>query len=309
MKKATKKLLISAVILVIAISLATTTTFAWFTMNNTPEVNGFNVEVTAVDGLYISTVLLVDTTSVVGADGTYKSYVTQEEILTAIKLHTDFTTTGIVGGDLKNLTAATTSDGTTFVDKAGNAMGDVEYTSEDTTNYTFRLYFRSNNAYTAKLDMTNSTVTSAHSANYLPVKAWKEINSTDYPNIALVSPIAIGENIDADAKDAVMVSFSNGTTTAVWDPNSTTGYTDNTDGNIANDYYDYIYGTTTAVGTIITANVDADEVLLTLTGAADTGYNGYLDISIWIEGWDANCFNTILDDTITTALKFVGTAN
>lgn len=301
MKKATKKLLISAAVLVVALSLAATSTFAWFTMNNEPEVDGFDVNVTANDGVYISTIANSEDDTV-GADGTFKSYVTSDEVIDAIMENSDF----VSGSDLKNLTAATTADGNVFEDENGYSMGDAEYTSEDTTHYTFRLYFYSNNAYRLKLNTNDSAVSSNHSANYLPVPAWMEINENDYPHSDLSTPIATGEDIDADAKDAVRLAFDDGSDTNIWDPNPDTGFTDNTEGNLANDYRDHVYGTTTTVESIVANTVDSSEVLLTLTGADDTGYNGYLDISLWIEGWDANCFNTILDDEITTALKFAG---
>ncbi len=315
MKSATKKLLISIMILAVAVSLAATSTYAWFTMNNEPELNGFDVNVTTQDGLYISLTPATDTDpslATAGLAGTFKSYVTKDEITAAILAYNNgqFATEG----ELKALSHATTANGNTFTVPAG-----IDTVAGDTTHYTFRLYFYSNNEYQVALKASESAVTSV--AGTTPdVAAWKEIvlNSktagfyahknnadTDDKNIATGSAIAV------DAKDTVRISFHQGTsaTLGVWDPNATEGYTNNTTGNIALDYYNWVNGTTVAAGTIYaTDSISTDtQVLTTLTGTTDAGYNGYMDISLWLEGWDANCFNSILADTITTALKFIGT--
>lgn len=330
MKKATKKLLISAMILVVAVSLAATSTFAWFTMNNEPQVEGFDVNVTTLDGLYISLSpegAADPSATAKGQPGTFKSYVTADEVLAAIKAYNSGVfTEGGSGVNLLDLTHATTADGATF------SQNDFATTSDDTTtHYTFRLYFYSNSNYKVQLNVTDvyeegvqqgSIVSSEAAPDQLPIKAWKEIalntgtsgfyahelgDATDDNNIA------IGTDIVAAAKDAARISFNDGTTVNFWDPNPTTGYTDNIEGNIAWDYYKFVSNEAETVFTIAQTNsliftgtpLTQSTDLVTLTEEGN-GYNGYLDISIWLEGWDANCFNSILKDKLTIALQFIG---
>jgi len=54
MKNSNKRLLVSIAALVISIALAATSTFAWFTMDATPEVSNIDLTVTSQDGLDIA---------------------------------------------------------------------------------------------------------------------------------------------------------------------------------------------------------------------------------------------------------------
>ncbi|MDD4315772.1 MAG: hypothetical protein PHC84_01275, partial [Clostridia bacterium] len=207
MKTATKKLLISVMILAVAVSLAATSTFAWFTMNNEPEVQGFDVNVTTQDGLYISLTPATGTDPAdvtTGLAGTFKSYVTADEIVAAMLAYNDaaFADEGV----LKALSHATTANGNTFAVPAN-----IITAAGDTTHYTFRLYFFSNNEYQVALKASESSVTSTPGTKPY-VDAWKEIvlNSTTagfYPHEDNVETddnnIAIGSDIVVHAKDAV----------------------------------------------------------------------------------------------------------
>lgn len=322
MKNVTKKLLFSVMVLVAALSLAVTSTFAWFTMNETADLQGFEVNLTAVDGILIS--IVASANPEVGADGTFKSYVSGADIeALLLSLYgeaalTHATTSGSISG------------GYEYIVPSG-----IAYNSADELSYTFRVFFRSNNAYDIRLDLgpvndlaplgpKNSRVTSVHGSDYIAIRAWDSITSAAYPFTAadaimsgetvVVSGVSndftidSGSIINARAMDAIRLAFDNGTVTQLWDPNPDTGFTDNIDGNLALDYYNHTMETS-LTPVLAECTVDDTTVLVTL-GTVDgfAGYNAYMDITIWLEGYDANAFNSILTDTITTVLKFRGTA-
>lgn len=73
MKHANKRLIVSLAALVISIALAATSTFAWFTMDATPEVSNINLTVTAQSGLEIS--YLYETSAGNYSQTPYRSYI------------------------------------------------------------------------------------------------------------------------------------------------------------------------------------------------------------------------------------------
>ena len=54
MKATTKKLIAATFVLVVAIALAASSTYAWFAMSTTTDVRQFDVNVTAGDNLLIA---------------------------------------------------------------------------------------------------------------------------------------------------------------------------------------------------------------------------------------------------------------
>ncbi|MFA5449017.1 MAG: hypothetical protein WC292_01065 [Clostridia bacterium] len=321
MKKVTKKLAISIMILMVAASLAITSTYAWFTMNDTPEVAGFDLEVTSVDGLYISLVPVsgeygVDAT---GANGTFKSYLTNEEIMDELlrQFEVDETET------LKRLTHGTSvNEKPAFTIEPHASVVGVR--DNETAFYSFRIYFRSNNQYEVSLKLATETGEDANlmssvttqTASTLPkVQYWtgNELGGT------------VGDDIEAEAANAVRIAFGNSATAAgmkIWDPNAGEGFGDDyvaadpdadpdpIDGvyeNAAFMYYNHVNVDKLTYTAPATAVVDADEVLVTLEETGSTGvYEGFLDVVIWLEGWDGNALNSVLGDIFTTRLVFKG---
>ncbi|MFW5780340.1 MAG: hypothetical protein ACOCWI_02685, partial [Bacillota bacterium] len=243
-----------------------------------------------------------DTTE--GAAGTFKSYVTSEDVLEAIADYSDGVYYDEVAEELKVLTHGTTTDGEAFSTPEGvREPGDIE-----TNHYTFRLYFYSTNEYDVMLNTTDSSVTSV-SGGAAPIEAWDDGLSFEYDTVADSALFDLGDAITAEAKDAARLSFNDGITTNIWDPNPDTGFTDNSEtGNVAYLYYNNVANSSSqlTLGTPVANTVNDTEVLLTLEGSEAAGYYGYLDVSIWLEGWDANAFNSILSDVITTNLQFKG---
>lgn len=302
MNKVTKKLLISVMILMVTASLAITSTYAWFTMNDTPEVAGFDLEVTTVDGLYIS---------LSGDDGTFKSYLTSAEITTA--LMASFSYGEGEGAVLKSLTHGTSSNGESVAPISGVAG----VRENETAYYSFRIYFRSNNKYAVSLKLATaegeaetlkSSVTTKTESTLPKVLAWDTLSFSNY-NTADTAEEAVhtkaytlGQAIDARAADAVRISFNG----KIWDPNKGVGFADDQTNNAAYQYYKHVSLTAPAFTAPAADTVDAEEVLVTLT-ETDGVYNGYVDVILWLEGWDGNALNSVLGDIFTTRLVFKGT--
>lgn len=294
--KSAKKLIVSVVVLMVAISLAVTSTFAWFTLSATPKVEGFNVNVTTSDGLTISTT----------ADGVYKSTLTADNIFEA---NSDIATLA--------LTAVTSVDGKTFTEINGTSPAATGSFVD------FTLYFKSNTKQVVKLksDVNNTKVTSTPAVGINRVDAWQAISANTYGDSHLA--LEQGADILADAKDAVRISFIDGTTANVWYPNPTTGYNYDdglnnakeavTAKNLAMDYYNKTEGTSFKISDtddamgLPSSDIYSDNLLtLDANPIAEGGFSGSLNIIIWIEGWDGDCLNSIFADTINIALQFQG---
>jgi hypothetical protein len=330
MKKTVRKLIISAFVLVVALSLAVTSTFAWFTMTNTPSVDSFDLNVTTSNGMTMS---LTDTA------GSYKTRITNADLLDYL------ISQNIVSASLSEfeLDAVTSTDGIAFTDLDNNsvAVSDKKFIS-------FPLYFYSAKALTVKLNSTGNSVARKTGQTVSSVTAWKNISAGEYGknpaglgSADTPSPaIDIGEEIDASAANAVRISFVNaaGTSAVKWYPNPDKGFngdydylsvgTGFTPANLGLDYFNFknlsnvtqpeltysknYYVTPVYDGEdkLTTAgNFIINDDLLTLvsgTGVEGEGYYGHITVNIWLEGYDGDCFDSIFADAITVALQFIG---
>lgn len=381
--KASKKLIFSLLILVVAVAVAATSTAAWFTMNDRPEIEEWEVTVTNGDGLYIT---LTDSTgdngdTGLGKDGTFRNFISKADVEALLDANYQFAamvpnpdfdpgeaedpdtnprtipgflrkalTHGTPNGKTKQIenpayvdadttpdepefiTVADGTDATDIVvltDAAGNLL--PYDPNKETCSYTFRVYFRSSIEYSIALDMTNSAVTSAKAGvrEMKDVQAWKAGLTNPYYdtdedyNDGPAAAYALAENIAAHAANAARISFFDGTKTSVWNPNSGVGHSgadnanDTAAANLAYQYYNYMNLTQLAIadyveptylakaGTNAAYGIDYSDVLTTLTKQGEY-YQGYLDITLWLEGWDAEAFNSILEDIINTTIKFYG---
>ncbi|MDD3106935.1 MAG: hypothetical protein PHP65_03940, partial [Bacilli bacterium] len=65
-----------------------------------------------------------------------------------------------------------------------------------------------------------------------------------------------------------------------------------------------------SVPATVTSNDDLDNVgLVTLNTEEGSFHVGTVTVRIWIEGWDPDCFNSVLGDTITVGLVFEARAS
>lgn len=281
MTKTTKKLFVSIAVLVLAIALAATTTFAWFTVNKKVTVGNVDVNVTTeADGLYIS------------ADGT------------------EFAETVNIEGIVAELDAITTADGKSFTDEKGTVVAAYNADAADAkaNKYVeFKLYFRSSTAHTVKF--TGCAVTSEDPAPTVSApKAWDALTESDYG-----ATLAKGDTLATRAANAARVSFTSGDTTKVWNPNSTSEFNANSAArNLAQDYKAQLLGQN--LPTDIAKPATDDKAITTLdntdaiTLALDANgvyYVGEITVRLWIDGQDADCLNTILSDNVRLALAFM----
>ncbi|MGD9605571.1 MAG: hypothetical protein AB7V00_05425, partial [Bacilli bacterium] len=66
-----------------------------------------------------------------------------------------------------------------------------------------------------------------------------------------------------------------------------------------------IGATTVSVPATASSAAELDDVALVTLNTLEGSYNvGTITIRIWIEGWDPDCFNSVLGDAITVGLVF-----
>lgn len=298
MRRSGNKLIKSLIILIVALGVASASTYAWIANNNSAHIEGFNLELSSNPNLLIS---------LSGDNGTFRSKISAAEIR-------DYLTQEY--GAYFALTEATSLDGVNITDIDGSA--DVNYITID-------LHFQSNvkQKISLKPDQLATFVASQRKEGAVGgnIEAWREI-STVYGQEEVIEA---GEKIYADAQNAIRVSFT-GDSTVIWNPNPDKGFcndtnykslTEFTTHNLAVDYLNEVYGKNLAAPETYYDNfsknyADAengnyiiDDTLLTLSYDADREfYTGTLTVRIWLEGWDGDCFDSITNDIITIALQF-----
>ena len=284
--KATKKLIGAVVALIAALAVSVGATFAWFTSSNTAKVNQFSLNVKSETGdLFIG-------------------------------LKTGELSQGFVNytpGDVK-LSDVTLSADKSFKKRATNTPGATAETAATTSDYVqFQLFFKSS----ANMDVylnTGSEVTcepdTSNDITIYDTTAQSTVNGSSY------GAAITGGKLAASAANAVRISFS--TTTAVdsesdkiWEPNADQGYNEN---NLAADYEKFLQdgkwptpGTPNAASSVV-GNVEglgvAQETAKILTLSKDVESSVY--VTIWLEGTDGDCLNSIFSDVIKTTLVFIG---
>lgn len=314
--KASKKIFGAVMALMVAIVLATGTTFAWFTTNRTPSLGGVDLNVgSGTDGLLVS------------LDGSkFSEKLTSEDLYKALNGNT-------TADKFEKVTMmpVTTKDGVAFTEKDGTTAVTYDGAQTDNKFLQLKLYFRSNKEYevflfngkedkdaAAEADKTASIVAKGNAPIYSTVKAWDDFIANKYT----VEAISKGDTLAARAANAARVSFQlKGAADAkVWAPHE-----ENAEdpagfylGNLANDYIDHMYGNTPATtvptmsytttksvaGDGYTAN--AGVFKLVDTTATDGFYTAEVTINIWLEGWDGDCFNAVMKDVFTVNLNFIG---
>lgn len=314
MTKAKKRLLFSVAALVIAIAVATGSTFAWFTINREVNVEQMDISVTAgSQGIYIAA----------KKDGPYKTALSMDDL--------------VVAGYNKDakLDAVTSPDGKAIKDMDGNAL-----TSDTGKFIEMKFYFRATGETAPIIDLnrTNNsqitgrnTVLQPHATNTAQTvyNAWRDINANEFGQ---ASAYALDAPIPVRAAHAARVSFDavaddkTTSSTRIWDPyyGDTTTFcglknTDNADkfdnavGNFALGYYNgtkpdgesnITWPTTGIASTEAKTDFFKDVLKLTPVANVPNTYEGELTIRIWLEGWDGDCMTSILGDKITADFVF-----
>lgn len=234
------------------------------------------------------------------------------------------------------LDAVTTENGIKFTGKNSSAKKDKDLNG---CYVTLTLNFRISDDATYNVylldDETNtnyiSSVVASSNAKAVPFPGNAEIAEGTYTNGA----IAKGSTLVSKAAYATRLSFVNGSesTAKLWAPydktygdaqsDSDPGYEVNTSSyyklNLASDYeksYTSVDGTWTTTSSDFVKPASDGMTKINFTDSSDTlkseatsvctltSGNGTLTIRIWIEGDDGDCFNSILEDTLSIKMAF-----
>jgi len=297
MNRLARKLVLSVLSVVLTVVALGTTTFAWFTLTNTSVIQPFNAEIVADTGIEIA----------IGTPGIGDP--------TLLQWKTVITTT-----DVYNFIDAAYPSGFQFTHVSstnGVSFTDLEGVGVTAGYLEIPLHFRSDNE--TEINWTQVIVTS-------PTASW--MTGVTFVDSLGNSRIA-GSSFSVNAADAVRVSITgniggSNATTAFENPaseparNTVLGLNSNANfenGGIgANGSTNYYY----RVNNVLPAGADSVTTVATVTSISNTKvldmvtnpvmpthlYYGVVTVRIWLEGWDAEAYNSLLGRVITTSLRF-----
>ncbi len=297
MNNIARKLVLSALTVVLVVVALGTTTFAWFTLTNTAVIQSFNAEIIADSGIEIALSDGVDPLNY-----NWKTTITTQDVYDymAVKYGADILT----GDNLFRFNNVTSTNGRVFTNL--NAVPTTDGYLE------LKLHFRSEDA--TAINWTNVTLTSTpfswtsgatftneHGDSIVPSGSF-DVNAVDAIRISVTGAIAtvptttVYENA-ADATNVVL-----GELTAA----------DLTGTNGAVSYYTAV--TTVApngVGSVTVApsvtSIVSTKILDMVSGSTATAgmeFYGQSTIRIYFEGWDANAYNSLLAKIISVSFRF-----
>lgn len=340
MKNSGTKIIVLAIALIMAIAMATTTTLAWFSLNQEAAVDDFNIQIGTDQGLMISAdgKNFYSTLTSEHIDGVYDR-VYDDEVneygfrLTPVTLK------------LENTNDFILNDGNFVFQKINNNRNHLNYTTENffvdavpyasstpTTGdyFVMTLYFRSDadmDVYMRKAQIESAVgqYTATGEAQTVPASLIGTDMNT-YSNDANYLGGAksfIDENdllladkyITAEAKNAMRLGVV-GANTYVINPNPNSGYNV---GNFAQAFYnahgrynttDYQYMQDAYVyesNKVISDDAYANTKICELEENADSSfYEGSIKVFIWLDGTDGDCFDSVKTDIIRTWMRFEG---
>lgn len=301
MNKISRKLLVSILSLTFALLTLGTATFAWFTISDTVTVSPFEARIMTADGIEVSL-----------GDSNPNFFVNVPTEVVNAYLQ--------AGGFLGNfrLKHLTSEDGTTINDFDG-----VTKLNPASDGYIYmQLRFKSQKpsvkiyvgtgsklssdpvAWTADASFTNAKgieiSASTGSINYFIANAARlSINSSTNGTLVYELPNqAYGTGTDSEYGNTVLntTPILNG---GVHYYNQKNGLVSTESGYTGLPYQDAI--TAASVQTFINQGP-----ILTLSSTAETDgyYYGIIEVRIWVEGWDPDCFDALLNSTLKIDLQF-----
>ncbi|RJX27588.1 MAG: hypothetical protein C4537_00480 [Acholeplasma sp.] len=299
-----RKLVLSVLTVVLTVIALGTTTFAWFTLTNTSVVQPFTADITADTGIEMALGV-----PVAGEEDQldWLTVLTTEDVEQYI-----FDTYG--GFTFSHVTTENAVDFFT--------LGTSSLTGTTTGYLSIPLNFRSNSAnqilwtnvslssteapWQADIAFTGATGTAYNSGDSI------NINAADSMRIGIIGTISGSTNV---------VGYENpaSTTNVVLGGGTTLDLSDGVaagegDAGAMNYYFAKTatlpFGASavdvlTTITSVSTNPAVTDLAASTTSGAA---YYGTLIVRIWIEGWDANAYNSILSRAITASFQFTGTS-
>jgi hypothetical protein len=303
MNKIARKLVLSVLTVVLTVIALGTTTFAWFTLTNTSVVQPFQAQIVSDTGIEIA----LDNPL-----ATLPSELNWVTTLTTTALN-DYISAAY-GGNFK-FNHVTTANGVTF-----ETLGVSSLTPATGGWLEIPLHFRSNTAEQIQWSAVTLTSTAAN---------WPTDVTFTYVDNVVYNP---AQPISIDASDAMRIAIIGdldlqpGNVVAYEKPASSVNIVLSTGGDLSdgvgvglgdagamNYYYrknnTLPFGAAAVTTLLTTTSLSSNPILDMGDGvAAEAGaaYYGEIMIRIWLEGWDANSFNSVLNRVISASFTFVG---
>jgi len=298
-KSLTRKLAIAIIALVFAVVSLSTSTYAWFTMSDTANVDSFEATVKSAEGIEIGVTKLEN-------DSVTQWYVGEvpSQAIKAVAEDADFKFEAITPNTIAY-------NNPTFKD---------QFNGEKTSGWvSFFVHIKAAQAGTVSIDdialtTTNPstwTVTAPYQGTKNVNYAVNDVAQYEVADAARVALITTQKDVQYFEKDATDAKTENGVKYA----GNTVGITE-TNGAYA--YYNAInpnnpldddnkssYQTYLINGDL---GIVKDEIVVDLGSvAADEILT--IQVLVWVEGWDAECLNAIFEQTLKVDLDFKYTAN
>lgn len=297
------KLMISAITLAFAVVAVVSTTFAWFTMNTVNTVKDLDFTATSGSGLYMS----LDQTS-------WKTTLTSDDFAAfAVAKPTEITGFG-ANDKLSPVTLLQANKESLALVNEKNAPVTSGYVQ-------FKLYFKSSVAST--ITAKELSVTSSDAKMVLKYnkdltsgtdKWWKDKDTTDGGvgdgSIALSTQLAYATRVHLKGNAEQLI-----------DPNSGVGYgtiEPTLANSVSHQYLNHVsptdatsiekaFGSLTENSFPTYATAIDPSTLLTLTGDATNGYTGSITVTLWVDGFDQDCFDVLFGKTLRFNVSFLAT--
>ncbi|MCK9199448.1 MAG: hypothetical protein M0P49_07585, partial [Bacilli bacterium] len=232
----------------------------------------------------------------------------------------------------------TTSDGESFVDRKGVPISGAA--NDDGGYVSFDVYLRSKSP--LPIYLSSASVTSVASSLTLNVPSGEQNGAWDPSTTDIVYDGSDDTTLTTSASNATRFSVLGGTTDKIFDLKDVDGFgervaptnptdpvsnwTWGTDYNRAFEYLNRVssndltgatFADETAATIVTTLPADPGETIATLETAGGATFDGKtwtdsdwyaekLTVNIWLEGWDADCFDVLFNDTVTINMVFKG---
>ena len=316
-----RKLVLSVLTVVLSVIALGTTTFAWFTITNTSAIQPFSANVTGDTGIEMA--LGVATP---GSENllNWVSVIQTEDIEEYI-----YETIAKGGLGFTTFTHVTTANGVDFF-----TLGVDSLTGTTAGYLSIPINFRSNSANAiqwSNVTLTSTTAPWTADVSFVGAKGTSftsgdslDINAADSFRIAIIGSIGGLQTVrgyeNPDSITNVVLGggtanpqdLSDGNVIVV-DPLDPLQDIPAGDDGAMNYYYQKVgqlpFGAdaVTVLETITSIASPITVVSLAATPTSGAANFGTIYIRIWLEGWDANAYNSVLNRAISASFKFVGT--
>lgn len=318
MNQITRKLVLSIIAVVLTVFALGSTTFAWFTLTNTASVQTFSADIIADSGIEIA-LQSHDSVTTAPDEANWKTTITTADVEAyLIATYGDGSTYGALFNHV------TTENGVDFKTLGASSLPGV------TSGYVeLPFSFRSNTA-----NQINWTAVSLTSPDY----SWTvDVNFTDATNTARTAGDTITVNAANGMRIAITAETGYGTQVVGYEkpttatnvvmggngtPTADSGLVlsdgvgvDLGDAGAMNYYYaknnslPFSASSVTLLGTITDLGAEGQPVASLASVEASTFgaiYFGQVTVRVWLEGWDANTYNSILSQAVSASFQFTG---